>query len=207
VIVGNVTDASVRQKSIDDTVKTFGKLDILVNNAGIGTQSSLLDSPIEIYDEIFNVNVRSIIVLTQLAAPHLIKTKGSVINISSIGARLVSKGRMYYSMSKLTLNQFTKFCAQELGPYQVRVNSVSPGFTKTQFPQQFGFSNPADMEKYYDDKKDLQVLGRVGESSEVASMIAYLASEDASFITGTDIVIDGGMLVTPVSTHTSKTKD
>jgi len=196
VIVGNITDANLRQKLVDDTVKTFGKLDILVNNAGIGRMTMLLETPIEVYDELFNVNVRSVIVLTQLASPHLIKTKGSVINISSVVADKVIQTRMFYSMSKIALNQFTKFAAQELGPHQVRVNTVSPGLIVTNFPSNYGL-NPTSISKFYEDNKHVQVLGRPGEAIEIANTIAYLASDEASFITGANIVVDGGNLVTP----------
>jgi len=196
VIVGNITDANLRQKLVDDTIKTFGKLDILVNNAGIGRMTMLLETPIEVYDELFDVNVRSVIVLTQLASPHLIKTKGSVINISSVAAETVVKTRMFYSMSKIALNQFTKFAAQELGPHQVRVNTVSPGLIVTNFTSNYGL-NPTSISKYYEDNKHSQVLGRPGEAVEIANTIAFLASDEASFITGSNIVVDGGFLVTP----------
>lgn len=208
MFVGSVTDAALRKKAVEDIIETFEKLDVLVNNAGITKPTSILHSSLDELDEIFDVNIRSVFHLTQLAAPHLIKTKGSVINVSSVAAHKVSEGRIVYGMSKAALNHFTRYAAQELGKHGVRVNSISPGLTRTNFPVKNYGLEKQEAEKYYENNEHLQALQRCGEPSEIADLIAFLASGESSFITGTDILIDGGLLVnggfsaTPSTTRT-----
>lgn len=196
IFVGNIGDVELRQKYVDDTVKRFGKLDILVNNAGTTKLTYLLTSSLEDYDDIFDINVRALVHLTKLAAPHLIKTKGSVINLSSVAGQRVVEGRLFYGMSKATVKHFTQYAAQELGKYHVRVNSISPGMVKTNILLRYGIKKE-DLHQYFEETGKKQALLRCGEAREIAEMIAFLGSEESSFVTGADILVDGGQTVQP----------
>lgn len=180
---------------ITETIERFGKLDILINNAEIIAKNGLTDLDINEFDRIMNVNVRSAVVLTQKAIPYLEVTKGNVVNVSSItGLRACSK-LLAYSMSKSALNQFTKCAAVELGPSGVRVNAVNPGVTNTSMIHNIPDETREIFLKYL---KHAYPLQRIGESSDVAQAIIYLASESANFISGQLICVDGGALVANV---------
>uniref|UniRef100_A0A0R3PK68 NAD(P)-binding protein n=1 Tax=Angiostrongylus costaricensis TaxID=334426 RepID=A0A0R3PK68_ANGCS len=140
-----------------------------VNNAGILTNGSVIDADLDLFDRQMDVNVRSVVQLTRLVLPHIIKSRGTVVNVSSIFA-----GITYYCMSKSALDQFTKCLALEMGPHGVRVNSKFCSF------------------KFLEKGKSTHVLGRVGEVSEVAEAILFLASDKSSFTTGELLRVDGG---------------
>lgn len=109
---------------VDKTVKEFGRLDILVNNAGVLEMGTIENTSLEQYDRVMSVNVRSIYQLTMLATPELVKTKGNVVNVSSVNGIRSFPGVLAYNISKAALDQFTRCVALELAPKQVRVNSV-----------------------------------------------------------------------------------
>ena len=131
VIVADVSDDVAIQSIIEKTIEKYGQIDVLINNAGTGDGSGgLIDGEImKCFDKIMNVNLRAAVFLTTLATPHLIKTKGNVVNISSIAGQMspFHPGIMSYSISKAALNHFTVCAATELGPQGVRVNAISPG--------------------------------------------------------------------------------
>jgi len=196
IFVGSVGDNEFRKKYVEETVKKLAKLDILVNNAGITKLTRLLSSPLEDFDKIFDINVRSLVHMTQLASPHLIKTKGAVINLSSITSHRVYDGRLFYGMSKAAVKRFTEYAAQELGQYHVRVNSISPGVINTNIFLNYNVTKD-ELPKYVEQAGQKHALQRCGEPSEVADLIAFLASDESTFITGTDVLIDGGCAVMP----------
>lgn len=113
-IVADVNSELDRVKIIDETVKKFGKIDVLVNNAGLGEAGNILTTTMEQYDKVMNTNVRSVFHLTQLATPHLIKTKGNIVNISSVAGPRQFPNILAYCMSKAAIDQFTKCVALEL---------------------------------------------------------------------------------------------
>lgn len=113
-IVADVTQDA--EHIIDETIEKFGKLDVLINNVGVISAQSLMNLHIDDYDRVMNTNVRSAVILTKLAVPHLIRTKGNIVNVSSITGTRARPARLAYSMSKAALNQFTKCIAVELGP-------------------------------------------------------------------------------------------
>lgn len=194
--VGSVTDSEVLKKCVESTVKTFGRLDTLVNNAGVTKTTSILGSPMDDYDLIFNVNVRALVELTKLAAPHLIKAQGSVISMASVAGSQVVEGRLYYGMSKAVVKIFTKYAAEELGKHNVRVNCISPGMVKTNLLLRYGISKE-NLQQYFDECGQKHVLQRCAEPQEIAHLIAFLASDLASFVTGSDYFVDGGLTVKP----------
>lgn len=124
VIVADITKDC--QRIIDQTIDHFGCLDVLVNNAGINVEETVMDAKMEKFDQVFNTNVRSVIELTKLAVPHLEKTKGNIVNVSSICGMVPVYSSTFYSMSKAALDQFTKCSSNEFGKRGIRVNSVNP---------------------------------------------------------------------------------
>ncbi|XP_075984030.1 3-oxoacyl-[acyl-carrier-protein] reductase FabG-like [Anticarsia gemmatalis] len=174
---------------VKKTVDIFGKLDILVNNAGILREASVLDeSFLDVFDEVLNVNTRAPARLTRHAIPHIIKTKGNIVNVSSVAAICTTRPNFAaYRTSKAALNHFTRCCAYELGKYGVRVNTVSPGPVKTNIFDAVGSNADALVNE--------TLLGRVSETQEIADIILYMASDKAKSITGSDYVIDNGIVL------------
>lgn len=138
-IIADVTKDSDR--IVDETIEHFGKLDVLVNNAGIGIHDNVTEANLSEFDRVFDTNIRSIIKLTKLCIPHLEKTKGNIVNISSVAGIRVFPNFMTYCMSKAALDQFTKCSALDLAP-NIRVNSVNPAAIRTGFLEAMGV--PAD---------------------------------------------------------------
>ncbi|KAI1711625.1 enoyl-(Acyl carrier protein) reductase domain-containing protein [Ditylenchus destructor] len=193
-ILGSLENDSTLSEIIEKTVAKFGKVDILVNNAGIMGNPALgqsgMDS-IENFDYVFRVNLRSVVHLTQLAIPYLEKTKGNVVNVGSIGSQRANYDIMYYVMAKAALDHFTKCAAVLYAPKEIRVNSVLPGATDTNFLSRHGI--PEDVikagTKIYAEK--FIPMGRMGRPREVASVIKFLASPEASYVTGAIWIVDG----------------
>ncbi|CAG2115201.1 unnamed protein product, partial [Medioppia subpectinata] len=183
------------EELVAKTITEFGKIDILINNAGVGTTVQIGDQKyIEGFDEVFNTNVRSIQVLTQLVVPYLEITKGNIVNISSVAGLRPNPMTMAYCMAKSALDMFTKCLALQLGPKGVRVNSVNPAAIRTPI-----FNTCTKNDKMLDSVETFcrkaYPLRRIGEPEEVAEMVAFLASDTtASFITGALIPVDGGSL-------------
>ncbi|XP_045772198.1 uncharacterized oxidoreductase SERP2049-like [Maniola jurtina] len=180
------------QKIIDETIDKFGRIDILVNNAGTYANASILSGNImDSYDFIMRVNLRALIYLTSLAAPYIVKTKGNIINISSVVGSIapIAPGSFCYNVSKAGVNHFTTCIATELGALGVRVNTVSPGPVYTEFIENTGFPGPWDI------YKPGTVLNRISESKEIADMVLFLASDKAKSITGVNYLVDNGMTI------------
>jgi len=176
---------------VDATVEKFGRLDILVNNAGILDLGSIETTSLEQYDRVMGVNVRAAFQLTTPCVPHLIATRGNIVNVSSIGGTRQAPGVLAYCMSKSAVDQMTGCAALELASKGVRVNSVNPGVIVTELHSRAGMSDE-DYAKFLEHAKETHPLGRVGDAEEVAQAIAYLASSSASFITGEHLHVDGG---------------
>uniref|UniRef100_A0A1L8DIU5 Ketoreductase domain-containing protein n=1 Tax=Nyssomyia neivai TaxID=330878 RepID=A0A1L8DIU5_9DIPT len=191
IIVADVTNEEDAQKIINNTIAHFGQLDVLVNNAGILEGGSIEGTSLEQYDRIMNTNVRSVYYLTMLAVPHLIKTKGNIVNVSSVGGLRSFPNVLSYCMSKSAVDQFTKCTALELAEKQVRVNSVNPAVIVTDLHKRGGMDDKA-YAAFLEHGKNTHALGRVGTVDEVAEGIVFFASDKASFITGVNLPICGG---------------
>ncbi|XP_004922761.1 uncharacterized oxidoreductase MT0954 [Bombyx mori] len=176
---------------VQQTVDAFGKLDVLINNAAMNKAGSLLaGNLLESYDAVTAANLRAVILITSLAAPHLIKTKGNIINVSSIGGIMVPlPGLLVYGMGKASLNHFTRGIALELAPHGVRANIISPGPVLTDILE--NSDTPISWEIF----KAATALKRLGEPSEIAELMLFLASDKARSITGSNYVSDNGMLL------------
>jgi NAD(P)-dependent dehydrogenase (short-subunit alcohol dehydrogenase family) len=173
---------------IGKTVATYGRLDILVNNAGISGSSVGDPDGLEGWDRVIAVNQTSVFLGTKLAAAEMARTGGgSIVNISSImGFVGGSSGHPAYGASKGAVRIYTKAAAVRYGPQGVRVNSVHPGY----MPPMLNATNAGERA----DKIALTPLRRLGEPIEVAYGVLFLASDEASFVTGTELVIDGGFI-------------
>ncbi|XP_058840284.1 3-oxoacyl-[acyl-carrier-protein] reductase FabG-like [Topomyia yanbarensis] len=191
LLVADVTKESDNARVIRETISKFGKLDVLVNNAGKGLAGSIETTTLEQYDDIMTTNVRAVLNLTQLAIPHLIKSKGNIVNVSSVAGTRSFANSLAYCISKSALDQFTRCTALELAPKQVRVNSVNPAVIITEFHKRLGMDDAA-YDAYLKHSSQTHALGRVGQASEVAAAIAFLAGDTASFITGMCLCVDGG---------------
>ncbi len=191
----DVTDSDQAQHAIDEAINRFGGLDALVNAAGHISTGSIENTSLSAWDAMMNVNLRAVFQLMQMAAPHLIKTKGNIVNVSSVTGLRSFPGVLAYCVSKAGVDQLTRCAALELAPKGVRVNAVNPGVVVTEIHKRGGMSEP-DYEKFLEHSKTTHPIGRVGDPKEIAELIFYLASEKASWITGGTYQIDGGRALT-----------
>lgn len=177
-------DASAVKRSVDEAAERLGGLDILVNNAGIARGGPVAEMSLADIDAILDVNVRSVVLASQAAIPHL-TDGGRIVSIGScLGERVPFPGVTVYSMSKSALLSFTRGLARELGPRGITVNLVQPGSTDTDM-------NPADGEQS-EMQRAMTALGHYGKPEDIAAAVAFLASPAARQITGTTITVDGG---------------
>jgi NAD(P)-dependent dehydrogenase (short-subunit alcohol dehydrogenase family) len=192
LLVGDLTKDEDARRIFKGAIEgNGGRLDILVNNAGIIGLGGIQKATLEQYDQIMNTNVRSMFHMTQMAVPYLIETQGSIVNVSSINGLRAFAGVLNYSISKHAVDAFTRCVALDLADKKVRVNSVNPGVTHTALHKRAGLSDK-EYEAYLKRARFTHALGRYGEPEEVADCIAFLVSDQASFITGASIPVDGG---------------
>lgn len=191
-----LADVSVdAERIVAETIDKYEHIDILINNAGFARQGTLEATSMDDYDAVMGTNVRGLMQITQLALPHLIATKGNILNVSSVCGLRQFKGFLAYCMSKSALDQFTKCTAIELAEHGVRVNSVNPGVIDTDF-HHTSFNLPSEEEyaTYLESYAKLHPMGRVGESEDVVHAIVYLINDrTAGFVTGVCLPVDGGM--------------
>lgn len=191
VLPADLTKESDIENIVKNTVDHYGKLDVLVNNAGIIETGTIETTTLAQYDRLMNTNVRAIYYLTMLATPHLIKTKGNIVNVSSVNGIRSFPGVLAYNVSKASVDQFTRCVALELASKGVRVNCVNPGVILTELQKRGGL-NDEQYKAFLERSKETHALGRPGNPDEVAATIAFLASNLASNITGASVPVDGG---------------
>jgi NAD(P)-dependent dehydrogenase (short-subunit alcohol dehydrogenase family) len=191
----DVTNDDDARNSFDRAIGNAGRLDVLVNAAGHIASGSIENTSLTAWDAMMNVNLRSVFHLMQLASSHLIRTKGNIVNISSVTGLRSFPGVLGYCVSKAGLDQLTRCAALELAAKGVRVNAVNPGVVVTEIHKRGGMSE-ADYEKFLEHSKTTHPLGRVGDPSEIAELVFFLASESAAWITGATYQIDGGRALT-----------
>jgi glucose 1-dehydrogenase len=189
-IAADVSKADQVQHMISETVSRLGRIDVLVNNAGMEQQTPFLEKPESEFDKVLAVNLKGPFLCTQAAAREMAKRKtGTIINISSVHEDLPFPGYAAYCAAKGGLRMLCRDLALELAPYGINVVNVAPGAIDTPINQRT-LSAP---EKKLILQREIP-LGRVGQPQEVAKLVCYLASDDASYITGTTVVIDGGLM-------------
>jgi len=187
-VAGDVSKASDAQAIIDAAVNTYGKLDILVNNSGIYEFAPIEAITEEHFHKQFNVNVLGLLLTTQAAAKHL-PEGGSIINIGSVVARITPPGSAVYTATKGAVDAITGVLSKELGPRKIRVNSVNPGMVETEGSHAAGFIG-SDFEKQAVANTP---LGRVGQPDDIGKIVAFLASDDAGWLTGEQFLAGGGV--------------
>lgn len=184
----NVSNFDEVKAMIDDVYKTYKRIDILVCNAGINKDNLVLRMKEEEFDDVINVNLKGTFNCLKHVSRYMIKQKsGKIINISSVIGLIGNTGQVNYAASKAGIIGMTKAAAKELAPRGITVNAIAPGFIKT------------DMTDALNENVSQKILekiplNRYGEAQEVANMVAFLASEEANYITGQVIQIDGGMV-------------
>ena len=169
--------------------KSFGKVDILVNNAGVYAFEPIEQISEESIDRIFGTNVKGLLLTTKAAVGLFPSTGGSIINIGSVVSELTPPGSSVYSSTKGAVDVITRVLAKELGPRKIRVNSVNPGLTITEGTQTAGIAG-SDFET---DAVSKTPLGRAGKPEDIASVVTFLASDDAGWVTGALLQAGGGL--------------
>jgi NAD(P)-dependent dehydrogenase (short-subunit alcohol dehydrogenase family) len=184
----DVTQEADWAKAVDQAVSSFGKLDVLVNNAGISSRTFTDDTAIDAWDKIMEINSKGVFLGTRAAVPKMLEDGGgSIINISSIMGLVGSAGgHPAYNASKGAVRIFSKAMAVRHGKDNIRVNSVHPGFMP---PMASGIAYDQDQRR---GSLEQTPLGREGRIEEVANAVLFLASDEASYITGAELAVDGG---------------
>ncbi|MDP4177554.1 MAG: 3-oxoacyl-[acyl-carrier-protein] reductase [Bacillota bacterium] len=189
LVKGDVSDFQEAEKVIKTAVDTFGKLDILVNNAGITKDALLLRMKEEDFDKVINVNLKGAFNCLKHASSFMLKQKsGKIINIASVVGISGNASQVNYSAAKAGIIGMTKSAAKELGARNITVNAVAPGFIETDMTDMLS-------DKIKDSILNTVPIKRPGKPEDVANAVAFLASEEASYITGHILNVDGGMVM------------
>jgi 3-oxoacyl-[acyl-carrier protein] reductase len=194
----DVTDRQAVQKWVDEVVGELGRVDVLINNAGVLRDNLLVrvkdgelvkQMPEDQFDLVVAVNLKGVFNCAQAVAPHMIKQgSGVILNATSIVGLDGNFGQTNYVATKAGVIGMTKVWARELGRYNIRVNAVAPGFTATEMVMQMP-------EKILDGMRARTPLGRLGETRDIANAYLFLASDEASFVSGAVLRVDGGIVV------------
>jgi NAD(P)-dependent dehydrogenase (short-subunit alcohol dehydrogenase family) len=194
-IVADLSDDAQTAAFVTRAVEMMGGLDVLVNAAGILKPGRIEDTSLELWDEMMNINLRSVFNLMKRAVPHLERSRGNIVNVSSVTGPRSFPGVLAYCVSKAAVDQLTRCAALELAAKGIRVNEVNPGVVVTELHRAGGMNDEA-YAAFLEHSKTTHPLGRVGEPEEVADLIYFLASDSANWITGATVSIDGGRALT-----------
>ncbi|TYR78611.1 SDR family oxidoreductase [Priestia megaterium] len=194
IFPADVTDEEDVKRLAQFIEDKYGELHILVNNAGGSVHSKILETTVQQWKDVQDVNLTSVFLVSKELARLLMKaengTNRSIVNVASLSGHKAGAHIPHYSAAKAAVINFTKALAFELAPYQVRVNSVSPGFVETPLTKP-GLKN----ERFAQSIERNTALRRVGTPDEIANVIAFVASSEASYMTGSDVLVDGGWLI------------
>ena len=189
VVVADVSKAEDAQKLINETVQAFGQVDVLVNNAGITRDNLAIRMSEAEWDSVLNINLKGTFLCSQAAAKAMMKKRsGRIVNIASVSGILGTAGQANYASSKAGVIALTKAFARELGARNITVNAVAPGYIATEMTEKL----PENVKEEY--LKQIP-LKRAGTPEDVANVVAFLASEAASYVTGTTLIVSGGLVM------------
>lgn len=197
-LAANATKSDDMRTAVQATVDAFGQLDILLNNVGIVVRGGVVDLPEEDWDRAFDVNLKSAFLSMKHAIPAMAASGGgSIINISSISSlKYLNKPYVAYYTTKAAMNHMTRVTAAQYAPDQVRVNAILPGLMDTPMAKASAEKNwgatPEKMEEYWTARKAQVPLGWLGNAFDIAKAAVFFASEDARWVTGQSLVVDGG---------------
>jgi 3-oxoacyl-[acyl-carrier protein] reductase len=186
-VVADVSSAADVARLVEETVKAYDRIDILVNNAGIARDQILLRMSEEDWDKVLDVDLKSVFLCTKAALRHMLRARwGRVISLSSIAGQVGNPGQANYSAAKAGVIGFTLTVAREVGSHGITVNAIAPGFIETDMTKKI-------KEEQRQEIKKLIPAGRFGTTDDVAEAVAFLASEEAGYITGQVLSVNGGM--------------
>ena len=187
----DLSDEQGAESMVQFTVETFGKLDIAINAAGIGTLAAIVDQTVEQWDAVHNLNLRGVFLSTKHEARRMIEqgNGGAIVNIASINARQPGEGMSAYCTAKAGVEMFTKVAAMEMALHNIRVTAIGPGLVDTPLPGPL-LGIPAIREEFLDNIP----AGRIGTPDDVANAALFLVSDEATWVTGTMLIVDGAEL-------------
>lgn len=190
VVSGDVRDTASVNECIDATVEAFSGLDVVVNNAGVTPRDDLNGTPDDEIARVLDINLHGVVRVARRTLPELVETKGTLINIGSIAAERGITGLSSYSASKGGISSLTRQLATEYGDRGVRVNAIVPGTIRTDINREVRENDP----EWTESRREQVPLGRLGDPGDVADPAVFLASDDARYITGHLLAVDGGVL-------------
>lgn len=192
-VVADVSDPDAVEQLVDETLERFGRVDALVNNAGIETVAPFLELDAEEWDRVLDTNLRGAFLLTQRVATEMVERdiEGAVVNITSIHQDVPRTEKNHYDASKAGLWMLTKDVALELAEHKINVNAVAPGAIQTSMNEDV-WRSPEQLEEMNEDTP----WGRIGDPGEVADAVAFLVSDEAEYVTGSYLRVDGGRSLT-----------
>lgn len=188
VCVVDVSKQEEVESLVRDTLHKFGRLDVLVNNAGVAPEGKITEASVEDWREVMATDLDGVFYGCRAAMPALIKTKGAIVNVSSVSGIGGDWGMSFYNAAKGAVTNFTRSLAMDHGPDGVRVNAVCPSLTRTGLTEDM-FKDQKLIDKF----KERIPLRRGAEPEEVADVIAFLASQEARFVSGVNLPVDGGL--------------
>ncbi|GAA0404781.1 3-oxoacyl-ACP reductase FabG [Microbispora corallina] len=188
----DVSDSGQVEALVSDVVTEFGRIDVLVNNAGITRDNLLFRMSEDDWDKVIDVNLKSAFLMTRAVQKHMVDQRsGAVVNMSSRSA-LGNRGQANYAAAKAGIQGLTATLALELGPFGVRVNAVAPGYVATPMTEATAVRVGVTPEEHQAAAAQAIPLRRVGQPTEIAAVVAFLASDDASYVSGQTVYVNGG---------------